>query len=692
MSYRFATAAQWNSCLFEQADLDAATIGLRPFAPFSTSPQRFPSAGAHASAVTRAGDVVWRDDAGALHRLAACADVDEASPAPLPIARAERIVATWRGLWVAGGRVVSLYEDDTLARLLTVELPDDVVDIAGDGRGGIFALVERGGRAHAIPVDGAGQTGDDVAFQRIAHAAAFVYLRRAERFVVLANDHLYWFSAHGGERLFLFPVAAKRPCFAADTLGSDGSSRVFVAGADGAAFGGGAHVLSFDGDGNALGDIPLDARATGIAATRELLLVTESRGLLRFPRAESVPPGAGEVRGVVLTPMLQASDREDGRRWLRVEASAKLPAGSSIEIAYAATDEVEVRDRLAAIAADASSSPSQRIHKLRGEAGVWRTPIVVHGSDEHAGEPGRFVAPLFDVRERYLWVSVALSAAGGGKLPELPELTVLYPGRTLMENLPAIYQRAEAQPGSYLRSLVGVLETTTQDLDARIGSIGSRVHPSTAPAEWLDYVARWLGLPWDDALSLAQKQAIVRRTPELARGRGTRAGLESLLKALIPGTPRRFRLTDTTADFGFATIGSSTLPAMLSSFNRWRAELDAHAVLGQVHLPCPGQIDDGTGQLAGKIRVDVAASAEERAVWAPWLLALITEMVPLTVRVQLRWVGAQALRSDRLDGTLALESLPPPRLGSGAITSLARLPERAARLSGSGPDIGTRLR
>ena len=52
------------------------------------------------------------------------------------------------------------------------------------------------------------------------------------------------------------------------------------------------------------------------------------------------------------------------------------------------------------------------------------------------------------------------------------------------------------------------------------------LHPSTAPEPWLDFVARWLGLPWDDALSGEQKRALLSRAAILARSRGTRAGLE----------------------------------------------------------------------------------------------------------------------------------------------------------------------
>lgn len=473
--------------------------------------------------------------------------------------------------------------------------------------------------------------------------------------------------------------------------------RVFLAGIAREKFGDKAYVVLFDGDGNPLGEIPLDDPATGIAALRHTLWVTTARGLLRFSTAETVPDEAGEVRSTLITPVLYSPDREDARRWLRIEASASLPPGATLAISYAATDDVDVRDRLAAIAADADVAASLRARKLLGEPGLWHSPTEFHGSDLQPDDSkAPFSAPLFDVRERYLWVSISLVAAAGAKLPVLSTLAVLYPGRTLMENLPAIYQRAEAQPGSFLRPLVGVLESTTQDLDARIGAMGSHVHPATAAPPWLDFIARWLGLPWDDGLGPAQKKRIVGRAADIAQGRGTRAGLEALLESLMGGRPRRFRVTDATADFGFAIVGSdachgSALPAVLGGLTQWSAALDASAVLGRMRLPCEGQLDDGAWQIAGKIRIDVAASAEERHAWEPWLHALVAEMLPLTANVQLRWVAAGALRGDSLDGTLALEAAPAPHLGTNAVTGTARLPERGTRLSATGPDAGTRL-
>src|SRR6185503_914486 len=192
---------QWNTCLFVEADRDLRrTSGaIRPFPPYERTATRFESDGAYAPALTYARDVIWRDDNRALHRLSTCDETPETYPAPSAIAHAKRIVATPEGLWVIGetGNSVELYDDETLTRLLVVDFATErVIDIATDGHS-VMALVQHDGVWQSIPIDCAGHLGEPVIFAGISGAAeAFVFLRRAKRFVVLIDDlqlRLYWF-------------------------------------------------------------------------------------------------------------------------------------------------------------------------------------------------------------------------------------------------------------------------------------------------------------------------------------------------------------------------------------------------------------------------------------------------------------------------------------------------------------------
>jgi len=707
--YRFATAAQWNACLFSQADADflAGGNGMRPVPPFATTPTVFAANDAFAPAVTCAGEIVFVDHQHSLVRLAPGSDQLMAEAAPAGLAKANRVITTPNAFWVASesGAALRAYEIETLTRVVEVEMtPHRVIDIAGDGRDAVYALVEDPDGVRALHISRTGRVTGTTTFEGIADAKAFVYLRQTERFVVLVDggqQRLYWFAKTGGRPLIGRAVGALHPCFTVEHLGTDFRNRVLAAGEDSAADGGRTFVLILDGDGLSIDELaidPADAPITGLVATRETVLVTGRRGLLRFAASEVVPDGVSALQSVVLTPVLSSPDRVDARRWLRVDATAQLTAGAAIEITYAAPkdEDPDTLARLKAIAADTSRSMSARIDAMRSEPGVWSQATVFHGTSDPGAAPAIYSAKLFDVHAKNVWVSVKLIASSGAGLPVLQQLDVLYPGLTLMQRLPAIYQREESKPGSFLRSLVGVVEATTQDIDARVGSLGSKINPSTAPVEWLNFVARWLGVPWDDGLSETQKRAIVKHAPDLLKARGTRAGVEQLLACLLPETPRRFRVTDATADFGFAILGGpgaagAALPAIIGGATKWSTMLNETSLLGCMRLPCDGQTTDAALPFAGTVQVEVAASATERVAWQPWLRALIEQMIPLTARLQFRWVGLDALRSDRLDGSLVLDSVADPTVGTDTMTNVVRLPERGTRLSASGSSLSTRL-
>lgn len=698
--YRFSSAEHWQACLLVGADRTGqdGAAAIRPFRAFSPEPERaFATPGALAPAGTFAGEILWRDRPGTLYRLSRDEETPRTMPAPRAVALASRIVASGESLWAAGrGDTVESFDLESLSRRFVVAVGAPVIDIAADGRGGVRVLIAAGDEMFVVPVDCVGTIGARLELRDVPPLRAFVYLRRGGRLVALSADgrHVFGFPAHGGPPDIRLRSAALGVCFVGTAIASDTGSRVFLAGVDGLDVPR-AHAVILDPFGVQLDDVPLRAAATGIAARADALLITDARGAYVLPAVDTVPESAADIGVTVVTPMLTAPETTTGRRWLRIEVSAILPEGSSIEIAYGAPEDPALREKAGALASDPAIPEPKRAQLLRGMSDFWSAPTTFHGADALANPGGANVAvPLHDVHGRYLWVALSLRAGAGGKLPVLSRLSVLYPGHTLMEHLPAIYQREEAHPQSFTRTLVGILETTTQDLDARIADMGRYIHPDHAAVEWLDYLARWLGLPWDDALSETQKRCIVRHGAAIARGRGTRAGLETLLECLIGGTPRRFRIVDTTVDLGLARIGGSAcegaaLPAILGGLSATAARLDVQAVLGAMRLPCPDEPeDDATSRFLGRIRVDVAATAAEVERWRPWLARLVMEMVPLGTRARVRWTSAHALRGNRLGDGLTLEADPLTRLGTDAITGVARLPRTGGPLPASSDHNG----
>ena len=160
-----------------------------------------------------------------------------------------------------------------------------------------------------------------------------------------------------------------------------------------------------------------------------------------------------------------------------------------------------------------------------------------------------------------------------------------------------------------------------------------------------------------------KKRILAARTGAGARARHARRTRDAAPDACCR-VAARFRIIDATADFGFATVGGgacrgSALPAMLGGRHRGahRARRE-RSVLGHMRLPCAGQVDDGVRDLAGAFASTSRRRARSGRRWEPWLPALIKEMVPLTARPQLRWVSPQALRGERLDGSLVLRGAP----------------------------------
>lgn len=707
--YRFSTEQQWSTCLFAGADRDGLSSRktVRAQAPYGGPPARFAAPGAHAPAVTAVRERLWRDGNGCLYRFPVHDDHPHSVPAPFAIAGAKRLVATTRSVWAAIASPPSLhcFDLESLTRRLVVELPGTrVIDIAPYARDGLIVLIEDGDERKLVRVDSAGQVENNKGFTTLGSSmrpAALVWLRREKRVVLMETDvsALHWLELGKGTPTHTVNLGSVRPCFTGEKLASDGRSRIAVAGLDHTAFGGGAYALVLDIEGNLLDEIALEEKATGIAVTHDEALITTASGLLRFACSDTASD-AGETRLTLITPMLQSPPGDPSRRWLRIEATASLPPGSSIEMSYFATDDVDVLRRAREIEHDPALPSSQRLNALQSFLGDWSVPVAYAGSATHAASVP-VAAPLHAARADNLWVLVTLTAAPGAKLPELATLEVLYPDRTLLDHLPALYQRKAEEPGSFLRSLIGVLESTTQTLDARIAAMGSLAHPDSAPTPWLDYIAEWLGLPWDGALSDDQKRAIVRRAAEIAAGRGTRAGLDALLGALMPQTPRRYRVVDITADYGLATVGGkdclgSELPAVLGARASTAVRLGRKGVLGYARLAgggCKEDDYDDPSRFVGHIRVDVTADADERRAWQPWLHALIAEMMPVTARFRLRWLSpASRFTSYRLHDELTLEAPPQPHLGTDAVTGLARLPaERPSTLSSAGPNTETRL-
>ena len=684
--YVFETEAQWSSCLFLGADRSSAKsrTGLHPHAPFTREARHIPSAGAFAPTLSPAGEILWRDGAGHLLRAQLNDEMAESLVAPWPLAQARRMVVTHNAIWAAGADpgTVESFDLHGLQRLRVITLPGaTVIDIAGDERESLLVLVRRGPDYEIVHIDCGGEPSKLVTLAPGLDPAQLTYLRAHSRILLLDAQGTRLMGLKRGEAdaEWTRHLGAYRTCFIATALASDGRSRAFLAGSDGDST---PFALVVDADGSLLDCVQLQRPATGIAGGRGALVVSDAMGIgihSRDTRAGSSAAASAQL----VTPLLRTPEGELAGRWLRAEAWADLPEGTTLELRYGWNEHVEIDQDIRRMLADPRLSEARRISALLDTVEHWSPPISYAGNVvRDAATRASLAFPLQDARAPELWLHITLRATPRSALPSLARLHVFYGNSELLEQLPAIYRRTALNPGDFLGALVGTLEATTQDIDRRIASLGSLVHPDTAPGPWLDKLAEWLGLPWDNALSADQKVALIRNAGTLASQRGTRAGLDTLLASLFPGSPAPFRISDVDVDFGFAALGGgkcrgSSLPAVLAGLPAGTAVLSRRAILGRACLPARGApVPSATERLSGRLRIDITAPAEQQRAARPWITRLIDSITPAHLRVDLRWRTPPRDRDS--DGTALLVTAPQPHLGEDAITGYARLPRSTA--------------
>jgi phage tail-like protein len=239
--------------------------------------------------------------------------------------------------------------------------------------------------------------------------------------------------------------------------------------------------------------------------------------------------------------------------------------------------------------------------------------------------------------------------------------------------------------------LVGVIESTTQRLDERIRLMASFLDPATAPIEWLDFVARWLDLPWDDELPVEAKRAVLGAAGTLVDRRGTRDGVQLLVRNVLAGRAT-VTVTDVTVDYAVTLVGGAgrrgtSVPALLAGTPRATPTLNTKAVLGRARL-C--STSDPLAVLAPTLRIEIVAPREARRPIDALLDRVLAQYIPAGVATRVRWVVASDGTSAD-DDAIVIDATGPGRVGRDSEIGRTILVGRKGRLDEAGFGIGFRL-
>lgn len=619
-----------------------------------------------------------------------------------PMSQSPRLIVDreWAWWFEEGQSVVRRSDVETLQLDLELDVECPVLDIASDGHEGIWVL--SGGECPTLAhFDCLG---------RLRKRCSGLYEAASARQLVSAgHGATLALLTHKGARLVLIDAETGSVINAQD-LGplaegwsirqfvSDARDRIALWGVQPASPSPKGLLVLIDSGGNIvdgplanLFDQPDGAQPPRrlddirIAVNRQTVWLFTDTGLWRAAPTDGA--GARPSQSSLTTPPLLSPVVGTQRGWLRAEVSLTMSMGGAIDAQVFTTDDDAVMAAAKAISEDPSLPSSEKQDHLWNFFANSQGQIL-HCSIAGPTDPGVPIAiPIQEPHNRLAWLRLSLITPPGNAVAPLAELRVLYPNVTIANYVPSVFLGALNDPQGVLRSLIGVLESTTQQFDESIRRAPSNLNPSVASGEWLDYLARWFDLPWDDSLPLDSKRRVLGSISDLLGWRGTRKGLQALLQSLA-GPDAQIEIVDLTVDYAPVRLGGcgnsgASLPAVLPGVSLRAPVLGTKAVVGRA---CLGTANDPLATIVPTLRIRIAAPRKTQNALENLMLRVLAQYVPAGMNIVIRWRDASAIASGLIsENGITLDGPHTGTVGTDSTIGQARIGGRDRGMLG---DIG----
>lgn len=131
--------------------------------------------------------------------------------------------------------------------------------------------------------------------------------------------------------------------------------------------------------------------------------------------------------------------------------------------------------------------------------------------------------------------------------------------RGVVEGLPSVAPVAQRMPAVYqeddfLQRFVMAFDDALAPIFLTLDGLAGYVDPALAPADFLDWLAEWVGIEVDESWPVAQRREIVAGAAALHRRRGTLRGVAEAVRLGVGG---RVEVTDNGGSAWSATSGGS---------------------------------------------------------------------------------------------------------------------------------------
>jgi phage tail-like protein len=687
-AYRFWTQDQWSHCVLHRFDvrsdgslMPAVRLGSYAYRVEGTPDRTL----GHSIALDAYGEpFLLADPSG-------------------PLGQSPRLIVDREWVWSfpRAGTTVQRSDRESLQLDLKIDVQKPVVDIASDGREGIWILCDENEILYLVRYDCMGRPRE---FHRVPYegesSSQVASVNRGLTLALLSKNgtRVALVDGASGGTQRTVDLSQLAPAWRVTQFTSDVRDRIALWGWQGTSEIRNPLLFLLDADGDVaegpiagLFDQPNGAKpphsleSVRVAVYGQNIWFDTDAGLWRLDTTEDA--GARESDSSLLTPVLFSPAKPNERGWLRAEVFADLDKGAALEVQIATTDDQVVAQRVAAIAGDPSLAWEQKLEQVWQAFGGSPTPYSIAGP-ARAAVPIAF--PMLEPKNRWAILRVSVITPPGTPLSSLRELRVLYPNLSIADFLPSIF-RGDNDASGTLRKLVGVLESTTQQLDERIRSAASYLDAAGTPAEWLDYLGRWFCLPWDDALPVETKRRILQSAGTLLEWRGTRVGLSSLLQSLLGGNVK-FEILDFTVEHAPIRLGgcggsSGVLPALLAGVPLGTPTLGDKAVLGRARL-CGD--NNPLAAIIPTLRIRITAPQKMHKALEDLLRRVLLQYIPAGITLFIRWAAAEMAAHDVIgESGILLDDFHLSTLGEDSAVGHSRIGGHdRGRIGEAGFDMG----
>lgn len=314
-------------------------------------------------------------------------------------------------------------------------------------------------------------------------------------------------------------------------------------------------------------------------------------------------------RGRVITFRLDGDEFQTA--WGRLFLDACLPADTDVRVATVTSDEAD-EDGAARLALVPDVDHRRLVRRAAGREVPYAPPL--------SGALAAFETyemPVFAPPGRYLWVSLVFTGKGRST-PRVKSLRIEKPGHELLRRLPKVYSR-EAPAADFLRRYLAPVDGELGDLEGHSFLRRVLLDPWSAPADFLPWLASFLGLVLDERWPLAGRRRLIDEAAWLFRFRGTVPGLERFLAIYLEakkGAGIRPRLVEHWRLRGLGGMPVGETPGVATSQAVLGAGFRVGGSVGEPgEIPLPGQ-GDGFADHAHRFTVVVPAplTPEDEAV------------------------------------------------------------------------------